>query len=36
MQAGHGVGSTLTQRNSQAADEQAFLLQQMGKMGQRD
>jgi prolyl oligopeptidase len=36
MQAGHGIGSTLTQRNSQAADEQAFLLQQMGKMGRRD
>jgi prolyl oligopeptidase len=36
MQAGHGVGSTLTQRNSQAADEQAFMLQQMGKMGRRD
>ncbi len=36
MQAGHGVGSTLTQRNAQAADEQAFMLQQMGKMGRRD
>ncbi len=36
MQAGHGMGSTLTQRNAQAADEQAFLLQQMGKMGRRD
>ncbi len=36
MQAGHGVGSTLTQRNAQAADEQAFLLQQMGKLGRRD
>jgi prolyl oligopeptidase len=36
MQAGHGIGSTLTQRNAQAADEQAFLLQQMGKMGRRD
>jgi prolyl oligopeptidase len=36
MQAGHGIGSTLTQRNSQAADEQAFLLQQMGKMRRRD
>jgi prolyl oligopeptidase len=36
MQAGHGIGSTLTQRQSQAADEQAFMLNQMGKLQQRD
>ncbi|MBC7919448.1 MAG: S9 family peptidase [Rhodoferax sp.] len=31
MQAGHGMGSTATQRNSMAADIYAFLLWQMGK-----
>ena len=36
MQAGHGIGSTLAQRNSQAADTFAFLLWQMGKLAQRD
>ena len=36
MQAGHGVGSTLTQRVSSTADQYAFLLWQMGKLGRRD
>jgi prolyl oligopeptidase len=36
MQAGHGVGSTLTQRQSQTADVQSFLLWQMGKTGLKD
>ena len=36
MQAGHGIGSTLAQRNSQTADTYAFLLWQMGKLGRRD
>jgi prolyl oligopeptidase len=36
MQAGHGVGSTLTQRESMTADIQSFLLWQMGKAGLRD
>lgn len=36
MQAGHGVGSTLTQRQAQAADIQSFLLWQMGKTQLRD
>ena len=36
MQAGHGIGSTLTQRVSSAADQYAFLLWQMGKLGRRD
>ncbi len=31
MQAGHGIGSTATQRNSLAADMYSFLLWQMGK-----
>ena len=31
MQAGHGMGSTATQRNSMTADIYAFLLWQMGK-----
>ena len=31
LQAGHGMGSTATQRNAQAADIYAFLLWQMGK-----
>ncbi len=31
-QAGHGVGSTATQRNSQQADEWAFLLWQFGRL----
>lgn len=36
MQAGHGVGSTVTQRQAQSADIQAFLLWQMGKLGLKD
>ena len=36
MQAGHGVGSTVTQRQAQAADIQAFMLWQMGKLGLKD
>jgi prolyl oligopeptidase len=36
MDAGHGVGNTLTQVQSQQADTQAFLLWQMGKLGLRD
>jgi prolyl oligopeptidase len=36
MQAGHGVGSTLTQRQAQEADVQSFLLWQMGKLGLKD
>ena len=36
MQAGHGMGSTLGQRQSLAADMQAFLLWQMGKTGLKD
>ena len=36
MQAGHGMGSTVTQRNSATADQYAFLLWQMGKLGRRD
>jgi prolyl oligopeptidase len=36
MQAGHGIGNTLTQVQSQQADTQAFLLWQMGKLGLRD
>ena len=36
MQAGHGIGSTLTQRVSQTADSYAFLLWQMGKLRLRD
>jgi prolyl oligopeptidase len=36
MQAGHGVGSTVTQRQALAADQQAFLLWQMGKLGLKD
>jgi prolyl oligopeptidase len=36
MQAGHGVGSTQTQRQAQAADIQSFLLWQMGKLGLKD
>lgn len=35
LQAGHGVGSTVTQRNELSADIYAFLLWQMGKTGQR-
>ena len=31
-QAGHGIGSTLTQRNASKADEYAFMLWQMGKL----
>ena len=36
LQAGHGVGSTLTQRQAMTADIQAFLLWQMGKAGLKD
>ena len=36
MQAGHGVGSTLTQRQAMNADMQSFLLWQMGKTTLRD
>jgi prolyl oligopeptidase len=36
MQAGHGVGSTLTQRQAMQADVQSFLLWQMGKTGLKD
>ena len=36
MQAGHGIGSTLTQQVSSTADQYAFLLWQMGKLGRRD
>ena len=36
MQAGHGMGSTATQRNAQAADIYAFLLWQMGKSALKD
>jgi prolyl oligopeptidase len=35
-QAGHGVGSTHTQRQAMAADMQSFLLWQMGKLGLKD
>ena len=35
-QAGHGMGSTLTQRQSMSADTQSFLLWQMGKLGLKD
>lgn len=35
-QAGHGMGSTHTQRQAMAADMQSFLLWQMGKLGLRD
>ncbi len=36
LQAGHGVGSTLTQRQAQTADIQGFLLWQMAKLGLKD
>jgi len=36
MQAGHGVGSTVTQRHAQVADMQAFMLWQMGKLTLKD
>ncbi len=36
MQAGHGVGSTLSQRQAMIADTQSFLLWQMGKVGLKD
>ena len=36
MQAGHGVGSTVTQRQAQTADQHAFLLWQMGKLNLKD
>ncbi|MDO9074284.1 MAG: prolyl oligopeptidase family serine peptidase [Rubrivivax sp.] len=35
-QAGHGMGSTQTQRQAMAADMQSFLLWQMGKLGLKD
>lgn len=35
-QAGHGMGSTLTQRQAMTTDIQSFLLWQMGKLGLRD
>jgi prolyl oligopeptidase len=35
-QAGHGMGSTHTQRQAMAADMQSFLLWQMGKLGLKD
>ena len=34
-QAGHGVGSTLTQRTSAVADQYAFMLWQMGKLNKK-
>jgi prolyl oligopeptidase len=36
MQAGHGIGSTATQRYAQSADIYSFLLWQMGKVKQTD
>ncbi len=36
MQAGHGVGSTLNQRQALSADIQSFLLWQMGKTKLKD
>ena len=36
MQAGHGMGSTATQRNAMSADIYAFLLWQMGKAGLKE
>jgi prolyl oligopeptidase len=36
LQAGHGIGSTLPQRQAQAADIQSFLLWQMGQLGLKD
>ena len=36
MQAGHGMGSTVTQRQAMAADIYSFLLWQMGKLGVKD
>ena len=35
-QAGHGTGSTHTQRQAMSADMQSFLLWQMGKLGLKD
>jgi len=35
MQAGHGMGSTVTQRNAATADQYAFMLWQMGKMAKK-
>jgi prolyl oligopeptidase len=35
-QAGHGMGSTHTQRQALTADTQSFLLWQMGKLGLKD
>jgi prolyl oligopeptidase len=36
MQAGHGMGSTATQRNAMSADIYSFLLWQMGKAGLKE
>jgi prolyl oligopeptidase len=36
LQAGHGIGSTLTQRVAMAADMQSFLLWRMGKASLKD
>ncbi len=36
LQAGHGVGSTHTQRQAMTADIHSFLLWQMGKLGLKD
>ena len=36
MQAGHGMGSTATQRNAMSADIYAFLLWQMGKVSLKE
>ncbi len=36
LQAGHGMGSTLTQRQAMTADIQSFLLWQMGRAGLKD
>ncbi|MBC7414369.1 MAG: S9 family peptidase, partial [Herminiimonas sp.] len=36
MQAGHGIGSTATQRDALSADIYSFLLWQMGKVGVKD
>ncbi len=36
MQAGHGMGSTATQRNAMSADIYSFLLWQMGKAGVKE
>jgi len=35
MQAGHGIGSTATQRRAATADQYAFMLWQMGKLAKK-